>query len=83
MGQGESKNKGRLIETLLIAFVIVTMALLIVQLGTNVLGPINAAMSQTVQPLPASRMGESGVQPTPRATLDPNRWGEQGGHNDA
>jgi len=83
MGQGQSKNKERLIEILLVAFVIVTMALLIVQLGTNVLSTVNVAAPQSIQSSLPGSVGQPDAQPAERPTLDPGRWGDGGDFGDA
>ena len=43
MAEGQSKNKDRLIEVLVLAFVLITVGLLVVQMGMNVAETVDHA----------------------------------------
>ena len=68
MAEGQSKNKDRLIEVLILAFVIVTVGLIVIQMGMNVAETL-AQANQTspaaqVQPV-ATAQPATPSEPTP------------------
>ena len=70
MAEGQSKNKDRLIEILVLAFVIVSVGLLVVQMGMNVVETIDQA-NRTGAPALISGANAPGQTATSSAPAEP------------
>ena len=70
MAEGQSKSKDRLIEVLVLAFVIVTVGLLVVQMGMNVVEAVDQA-NRTGDPALISGANAPVLTVTPSGPVEP------------
>ena len=71
MGQDQSKSKDRLIELLIVVFVVVTMSMLVVQMGMNVADVLSATEGKEITLSPvATPMDEPTPRPAPTYNSD-------------